>query len=198
MIRKKAKSLSSFFPVAGTAVLAGAALLSACSQQAPQQNAGTGPAPAYTPPFTTDITLSDIMEGIVMPGADSLWMAVQVDVTADGEKYTVPGTDAAWLSLRHEAIKLAAVTNLLMIPDLKISRKPDTEHGEGELSPAEMAKLRAADLPGFAAHAKNLHDVALKAIEAIDKRDAEALSNVGGDMDAVCEACHKQFWYPNG
>ena len=35
------------------------------------------------------------------------------------------------------------------------------------------------------------------AIKAIDDKNADALSNAGGDMDKACETCHKTYWYPN-
>ena len=33
-------------------------------------------------------------------------------------------------------------------------------------------------------------------LAAIDKRDANALLEAGGDLDEACENCHKRFWYP--
>ncbi len=153
---------------------------------------------AEAPQFSTDISIDEIMEAIVMPTADAIWKAVQVDLTAKGEVKTAPASEEAWLALRHQAVTLASVTNLLMIPNLKIAKNPNSkEHGEGELPPVEMAKLRKAHLPEFAAHAKALHATAMNAIAAIDKRDLDGISDVGGEMDAVCEACHTQFWYPN-
>jgi hypothetical protein len=29
-----------------------------------------------------------------------------------------------------------------------------------------------------------------------DKRDVQALSDVAEDLDAACEGCHLEFWYP--
>jgi hypothetical protein len=38
--------------------------------------------------------------------------------------------------------------------------------------------------------------VSLQALEAIDAKDAKRLLDVGGDIDAACEACHLVYWYP--
>ena len=48
-----------------------------------------------------------------------------------------------------------------------------------------------------AAFAVALRMTGLQALEAIDAHDARALLRVGGSLDAVCEACHLRFWYPN-
>jgi hypothetical protein len=167
-----------------SALVLGAAVMTAQSAEAPQ--------------FSTDISIDEIMEAIVMPTADAIWKAVQVDLTAAGEVKTAPSSEEAWLALRHQAVTLASVTNLLMIPNLKIAKDPNSKkHGEGELPPVEIGKLHKAQMAAFAGHAKALHATAMKAIAAIDKRDLDGISDVGGEMDAVCEACHTQFWYPN-
>jgi len=170
--------------VLASALLFGTVVMTAQSAEAPQ--------------FSNDISIDEMMEAIVMPTADAIWKAVQVDLTEKGEVKTAPTTDEAWLALRHQAVTLASVTNLLMIPGLKVNKNPaSTKHGEGELSPVEITKLHKAQMPAFAAHAKALHAVAMNVIAAIDKRDLDGISDAGGEMDAVCEACHTQFWYPN-
>jgi cytochrome c556 len=45
--------------------------------------------------------------------------------------------------------------------------------------------------------AHGLHSTATQALEAIDRRDSEALLQAGGEIDAACEACHLTYWYPN-
>lgn len=36
----------------------------------------------------------------------------------------------------------------------------------------------------------------LKTLAAIDAKDADRLFQLGGEIDAACEACHVVFWYP--
>jgi cytochrome c556 len=68
--------------------------------------------------------------------------------------------------------------------------------GEGELSPEEIDERIAANRVAFEELAVNLRNVAQKALEAIDRRNSEELLEVGGEIDAACEACHTIFWYP--
>lgn len=173
------------FGLAASALVFTAAFMNAQSAEAPQYN--------------TDISIAEVMAATIMPATDALWNAIQLDVVDGKEKLTGPATDDAWLALRNQAVTLASVTNLLMIPEMKISKDPTSkEHGEGELSPAEMTKLRNENLKAFNVHAQNLHNLAMKLIQAIDKKDLKTISDAGGDLDDVCKACHQQFWYPNG
>jgi cytochrome c556 len=41
-----------------------------------------------------------------------------------------------------------------------------------------------------------LHDAGMKALAAIDKKDADALSDAGETIDEACEQCHLKYWYP--
>jgi cytochrome c556 len=42
-----------------------------------------------------------------------------------------------------------------------------------------------------------LRDASLQALSAIDSKNATALLEAGGTIDAACEACHMTFWYPD-
>ena len=35
-----------------------------------------------------------------------------------------------------------------------------------------------------------------EALAAIDKKDADALSDAGETIDEACEQCHLKYWYP--
>jgi hypothetical protein len=119
-------------------------------------------------------------------------------MTADGLVETVPETDEDWLRVRNGAVTLAAITNALLIKELPIATIIPKEPAPGELGPEAIGKLRTDNMPAWAAHVTILHDVAMRAIGIIDKHDTAGLSEVGGDLDAACESCHLQFWYPGG
>jgi hypothetical protein len=147
-------------------------------------------------PFSTDISVSEIMESIVMPSADIFWNAVVFKVTEKGEEKDVPQTDEDWARLRWSAVNLATATNLLLIPGTPIAPADVTEAGQGELKPAQIAALQKDNWQAWVAHAAVLHETALQAIKVIDARDIDGITDVGGDIDAACESCHLQFWYP--
>lgn len=141
--------------------------------------------------FMPQATIAEIMNGMVMPFAQIVWDAVVYEDTIHG-----PATDEGWLQARNAAVALAESANVLVIPGRRVAG-PDKVAGEGELSPKEIEELIAKNRGAWVGHAHSLHAVAMQAIEAIDARDAMKLSDVGGTLDAVCEGCHMQFWYPN-
>jgi hypothetical protein len=141
--------------------------------------------------YMPEVTLVDVMNGMVMPFAQVVWDAVVYEDTIHG-----PATEEGWQQARNAAVALAESANVLVIPGRPVAA-PDRVAGEGELSPKEIEALIAKNRGAWVGHAHSLHAVAMQAIEAIDARDAEKLSDVGGTLDAVCEGCHTQFWYPN-
>jgi hypothetical protein len=159
--------------------------------------AGGAEAPAA--PFSHDISLSEIMESIVMPSADVVWNAVVYKVTANGEEKDVPQTDEDWAKLRWSAVNLAAATNLLMVPGTPVANpQRSAETPQGELSPDQIAALQKDNWAAWVAHAEVLHEAALATIRVIDARDVDGITDAGGELDAACESCHLQFWYPEG
>jgi len=46
-------------------------------------------------------------------------------------------------------------------------------------------------------HAQELHAAGVAVLRAVDTKDAQTLFEVGGELDAVCESCHRAYWYPN-
>jgi len=146
--------------------------------------------------FMPNLTIIELMESMVMPSAQIVWDAVVYVVSVDGDTVKGPETDEDWQKLRWAAVTLAESANNLVVAGRK-ANKPGAEAGEGELAPAEIDALIASERPAWVAHAHVLYDTAIQAIAAIDARDADKISEVGGDIDAACESCHLQFWYPN-
>jgi cytochrome c556 len=145
------------------------------------------PAQDYLP----QATLVEVMNAMVMPFANVVWEAIVYDDTIKG-----PATDEGWQHARDAAVALAESSNVLMIPGRPVAA-PDKVAGEGELSPQEIGELIVKDHDAWVAYSRSLHEAAMQTIQAIDARDAEKLADLGGTMDAICQACHKQFWYPN-
>jgi cytochrome c556 len=65
------------------------------------------------------------------------------------------------------------------------------------LDVAAIQERLIANPSALAAFAKSARTVALQLVKAVDKRDLQKFSELGGSLDEVCEACHKTFWYPN-
>ena len=65
-----------------------------------------------------------------------------------------------------------------------------------ELEPPQIAELVKKKRASFDAFAKALRGLGFEALRASEAQNIEALSDVGGRMENVCESCHQTFWYP--
>lgn len=181
------------------ATCAAAAVLAACApSEAPtaQADSGSG-AGAGQSDYMPRATLAELMESIVMPAADVLWNAVAVNVTANGIEETKPETDEDWARLRWAAVELEEAANLIVIPGRAVDAPgAESEAPDVELAPAEIQALIESNRAAFVSHAHALQATAIQALKAVDARDIDGISEVGGAIDEACESCHTQFWYP--
>jgi len=156
------------------------------------------PAAAAMPPFIPDHTIKDLMLNVVDTNADVVWLSVTTTASEKGLVETRPKNDAEWMRVRQGAVTLAEAANLLMIPGRHVARPGEKSETPGvELEPSEMEELINKDRPAFYKHAKALYDAAMLAVDAIDKRDADKVFEVGENIDHACENCHRNYWYPN-
>lgn len=156
------------------------------------------PAAAAMPPFITEHTIKDLMLNVIDTNADVVWLSVTTVASDKGLVETRPTTDAEWAKVRQGAVTLAEAANLLMIPGRHVARPHEKSETPGvELEPAEMEELIKKDPASFYRHAKALYDAAMLAVEAIDKKDADRVFEVGENIDQACEQCHRSYWYPN-
>ena len=159
------------------------------------------PAPAAAalePEYIVTATIKDIMQSLVDPSADVVWNSVHSVVGPRGVQEVVPKTDEEWELTRQGAIRLVEATNLLIMPGRHVARPGEkSEAPEAELEPAQMEELINKDRGAFYKRARALHDAALDALHAIEKRDTAAIFDLGERIDEKCENCHTQYWYPN-
>jgi hypothetical protein len=177
-----------------TLIVGAAAVAASCQSQpaAPAEPAGGEPT------YTTSTTIKDIMLHIIDPAGDMVWDSVSTVIDKQGLHETVPTTDEDWFKVRNGVITLIEASNLLMIPGRAMARPGEKSVAPGvELEPAEMEVLVNKDREGWNRRAKDLHNISLKVLEVVDKKDAEALFDIGEDLDKACENCHRAYWYPN-
>jgi hypothetical protein len=137
------------------------------------------------------------MDSIVDPSADEVWGAVAVTVDATGTHVKQPRSDAEWAEVRRSAIRLVEAPNLLVVPGRHVARQGEkADDPQVELGPEEIEKRINQDRPAFIKLAQGLQDAASKALKAIDDKNVQALTDVGGDIDTACENCHVTYWYP--
>jgi hypothetical protein len=138
------------------------------------------------------------MVSMVDPVADVIWNSVATIVTREGVEELAPRTDEEWARVRHAAVTLAEVTNLLMIPGRQVAKPGEKSEYPGiELEPEQIAKLIRQNPGNWAKRAAALHASAIGAIRVIDTRDVAGLFDAGEKLEQACEQCHLDYWYPN-
>jgi cytochrome c556 len=173
--------------------------LAACSQN-PAPPAAAAAAAAPQVPFQPDASIQDLMENVVDHNADILWESVAVISSEKGIEERMPRTDEEWATVRAAAVTLSEATNLLMIPGRKVAHEGKVlqdSNVEGILKAEQIQALIDADHSKFASKAMALHAAARAALDAIDAKDHNKLSDVGGAIDEACEQCHTTYWYPD-
>lgn len=146
-------------------------------------------------PFLPYASIREIMEAEVDPAADAIWDSVQIEITVAGEQHKQPRNDKEWHAVRRSAVTLVESTNLLVADDRKIV-SPHAQLPAGEADPVVLQRRLDSNRAVFIGFARALREASLKALDAIDAKDADRLLEVGGEIDDACEACHLVYWYP--
>jgi len=168
-----------------------ASLLVSCAQ------ASQAPAVVETS-YNTVATIKDIMDSLVDPSADYIWESIATVVSSEGVIEKAPKNDEEWKEERRHAIALVEAANLLKMPGRHVAKAGEKSENPGiELGPEEIEALIVKDRNAFIKLAEDFQDTAIKQLKAVDDKNIGALLEVGGDLDAKCENCHKTYWYPN-
>ena len=167
--------------------LAGVSLLiaAACSAPAP------APPASKEPPFRKTATIKDIMDSMVDPSADYLWsrwprLSRRQALRSAGRGPTTTGEGSprrdyprrSDQSADHGRPAGGQAGREVREPRYRSEPRGDPD-GHGQRPTATLVKLADA-----------LHDAGLKALAAIDAKNAEALSDAGEVIDNACENCH--------
>jgi hypothetical protein len=163
-------------------------------QMAPADKAAVLPAQ-----FAITATFQELMDAEMDAPSEKIWTAVSIVNDASGSHEKTPSTPDEWQELRRQAIRLAETSNLLMIPGRPVAGTTvkTTVKSKELLDVAAIQKRLAVNPAALAAFAQSARTVALQLVDAVDRRDVQKLSDLGGSLDEVCEACHKTFWYPD-
>jgi hypothetical protein len=142
-------------------------------------------------------SVKEIMESMIDPSADVLWMAVGTVVDNKGFHDALPKTPEQWRAVRNAAVRIIEGSNLLIMPGRPAAPPGTKSEVPGvELEPAEIAALLSKNRRSFDGFALTLQQVAAEALRAADSRSGENLMEAGSRMEEACEGCHQSFWYP--
>lgn len=121
-------------------------------------------------PFNSEIPIKEVMAHVLDPAANQFWGGMGTSYTAEGERDLAPQTEAEWKRVEDGAATVVLASNSLMVPGY--SREPVADWNR---------------------YAKGVADVAIRAKASVEKKDIEAMKEIGDELDHACEACHKQF-----
>jgi hypothetical protein len=104
-----------------------------------------------------------------------------------------------WDKVKTGAVTLAEGIDLLKVPR-PFAPAGDLNNSTGvnppELSPAQIQAKLDHDPVLWDAKIEALRNVAKEVLEIVEKKDATALFEASEDLDAACESCHLEYWYP--
>lgn len=179
-------------------------LITACSGNGPAGASGsaastsaTGAAAATDSPYKPTATFQEVMDAVVDPAADYIWGSVATIADKTGIHELQPRTDKEWHEFRRRAVLLVEAANLISVPGRKVANGNKTLEEGGALEPEPIQKRLDANHAQLVGFADSLRQTAQLLVSAADRKDIAAITEVGGTLDEVCEACHKVFWYPD-
>ena len=166
--------------------------LAACGAPPPAAEVAIGAEPA-TP-------VQDIMNDLMTPALDEAFILPDILTDPDAAESANPqDVEAAWARVRHGAITLTEIPNLVVMQGRKITRtgrEVTGASGGGYLHGAEVEARFKDQRAELLEAARNLQEAGLVAQAAAARRDVQALLDLGVDIELVCEGCHERFWYP--
>jgi hypothetical protein len=182
---------------AGALFLA-SAVFSQCSKAGPSPSASLASTPLLGD-MTPVVSVKELMANMIDPLADNIFDAVWWASGRNGNEEHRPRTDADWEKVRVGAVTLAEGIYLLKVPR-PFAPPGDVNNSVGpnppELSPAQIRAKLEKDPVLWNAKIEALRNVALETLEAVKKKDVDALFEAGSDLDDACEQCHLEYWYP--
>lgn len=149
----------------GLTVLAG---LLACAPEAPEPTGAAVDAPPAAP-YNASLSMAELMNHVVDPAADGLWLNAGWISDADGYRELYPETDEGWLEAENAGATLIEVGNILASP------------------------ARALDDDAWLIYAEGISDAGLMAMQAAEAKDKEAFFQAGAQLYSVCSACHQAY-----
>jgi hypothetical protein len=127
--------------------------------------------PPEAPGYKMIAAAADLMEGVLEPSIPRLLEIGGTVATARGIEQILPTDDEEWNVLRHKAMSIAEVGNLLLL------------------------EPRAKDAD-WANNARAMTEAALEVARSIDARNPKAVFDAGGRLYDACTGCHAKYLAP--
>jgi hypothetical protein len=146
------------------------------------------------------LTLFEAMKDTVVPKSQVIW-----DITNAAQDDTGNVTAKAlkagdWAKIASAARESSQAVRSLLAQSRVVAappgRKIQGEGTPGAFGAREVQQTIDANPAAFAAFAKQLLAATDGMVAATKAHDAPRIGTLAGDLDEICEACHKVFWYP--
>lgn len=159
----------------------------------------SSPAPKLWGDMKPIVSVKELMDLMIDPASDYVFDSIGTIITREKTTEIQPRTEDDWRRLQIGAVMMAEGAYLLKVPrrfapvgDENNSSGPDAE----ELSPAQITAKLEKDPVLWNAKIEALRNASLEVLEIVKKKDVNALWGACDDLDAACENCHLEFWYP--
>ena len=146
------------------------------------------------------LTLFEAMKDTVVPKSQVIWDITNAAQDDMGNVTAKALKEGDWTRIAGAARETSeAVRNLLTQP--RVVAAPPGKKIQGEGTPGafgaqEVQRTIDANPAAFVAFSKKLLAAMDGIVAATKARDASKVGSIAGDLDGICEACHKVFWYP--
>ncbi len=144
--------------------------------------------------------LQQIMIGNVNPNGLALWDVTNKAMDENGKVSAKKLTEENWKNLLGIGLQLEEGGRALATSDGVIAASPGSklqdEGNQGASTAQDVQRFIDAKSAEFRRHALALQKTGGDIVTAVKKHDAKKLDALSGSLDAVCEACHTAFWYP--
>jgi hypothetical protein len=147
-------------------------------------------------PYKPTATFQEIMDSVVDPSSDFIWDSVTTISNSTGIHEKQPHTDADWHEIRRRATVLVEAANLIAVPGRRVALGGKTIETADPLNVTEIQQRIDANYDQLVGFAGALREISLQLVAAADQKNVTAITQLGGTLDAVCESCHRVFWYP--
>jgi len=121
------------------------------------------------PPFKPIADVKELMNDILDPAADDVWLASGWIETKEGVVERGPKNNEEWTAVRNRAMTVAEAGNLLMMVP------------------------RAKDSGQWMVFARALVDKGEECVKAANAKSKQRMFDVGGELYQTCLDCHQQY-----
>jgi hypothetical protein len=140
------------------------------------------------------------MLGQINPQGTALWDITNDAMESAGSVTAAKIKASDWTRLLASGKAIANGAHALATAERIVAASPGAKIADegppGVARAADVQRYIDADTATFRARAARLEQTGTGIVVAVQKRDLKALQDLANHLDAVCEDCHKQYWYP--